>query len=277
MRKKTMQFFESLLRFLDSKMPQPQPYGLFHLAWFAASILVGILLCATHKKGDGQRVRRTVLITAIVVTLLEIYKQINYSFSYEDGISFSYQWYIFPWQFCSTPMYVGLIAGITKKGFLHRAANAYLATYALFAGAAVMFLPTSVFIETIGINIQTMVCHGSMITVAIYLLYTGYVQANVKSFFRAVLVFSVTVGIAVILNEIGYQTGLTENHYFNMFYISPYCDPHLPVYSDVQRLVPYPYCLFIYIAGFSAAAGIILFAVNRIQKLARRKAKATAK
>lgn len=265
-----MQFFESLLRFFDSKMPQPQPYGLFHLAWFAASILVGILLCATHKKGDGQRVRRTVLITAIVVTLLEIYKQINYSFSYEDGISFSYQWYIFPWQFCSTPMYVGLIAGLTKKGFLHRAANAYLATYALFAGAAVMFLPTSVFIETIGINIQTMVCHGSMITIAIYLLYTGYVQANVKSFFRAVLVFSVTVGIAVILNEIGYQTGLTENHYFNMFYISPYCPPSLPVYSLVQQVLPYPLSLTVYVAAFTLAAYLILLAAMGVHSLIRR-------
>ena len=63
---------------------------------------------------------------------------------------------------------------------------------------------------------------------------------------------------------------------FNMFYISPYCDPHLPVYSIVQQYVPFPFCLFIYIAGFSAAAGIILFAVNRIQKLASRKANATA-
>ena len=271
-----MPFFESLLRFFDSKMTQPQPYGVFHLAWFAFSILAGIFLCATHKKGDGERVRRTVLITAILVTLLEIYKQINYSFSYEDGISFYYQWYAFPWQFCSTPMYVGLIAGFTKKGFIHRAANAYLATYALFAGAAVMVLPTSVFVKTIGINIQTMICHGSMITVAIYLLYTGYVQANWRSFLRAVCVFACTVGIAVILNEVGYRTGLTEEHYFNMFYISPYCDPHLPVYSDVQRVVPYPFSLIIYIAGFSAAAGILLLATRGIQKLAHKKAKANA-
>ena len=270
-----MPLFEDLLRFFDSQMAQPEPYGLFHLAWFAASIIIGILLCVTHKKGDGERVRRTVLITAIIVSLFEIYKQINFSFSYENGIVFEYQWYIFPWQFCSTPMYIGLLAGLTKKGLVHRMANAYLATYAFFAGAAVMFLPTTVFTTTIGINIQTMVCHGSMITIAIYLLYTGYVQASWRSFFRAAGVFSITVGIAVLLNEIGYQTGLTENHFFNMFYISPYLEPHLPVYSDIQRVVPFPYCLFIYIAGFSAAAGIILLATKGIQKLAGKKAKAT--
>jgi len=262
-----MSFFGNLLRLLDAQMTRPESYGWFHLLWFAISILAAVVLCITHKKGDDRRVRRIVLITAIIVTVLEVYKQINYSFSYENGIAFKYQWYIFPWQFCSTPMYIGLLAGLTKKGFVHHAANAYLATFAFFAGAAVMVYPNDVFIETIGINIQTMVCHGSMITIAIYLLYTGYVKANLKSFLQAVSVFAVTVGIAVILNEIAHAAGITKDHFFNMFYISPHCDPHLPVYSDVQRAVPYPLDLIIYIAGFSAASGIILLATKGISLL----------
>ncbi len=272
-----MAFFEDILRLFKSEMTQPQPYGLFHLTWFAFSILAGILLCITHKKGDGKRVRRAVLITAIIVTLLEIYKQITFSFNIGDeGITFSYPWYAFPWQFCSTPLYVGLIAGFTKKGLIHRMANAYLATYALFAGAAVMFIPTDVFTIYTGINIQTMVCHGSMITIAIYLLGSGYVQANWRSLLRAMTVFSFTVGIAMILNEVAYQTGLTENHYFNMFYISPHCDPHLPIYGDIQRALPYPAELAVYTAGFSGAAGIILLATHGLKKLSHRKVKTAA-
>ena len=271
-----MSFFEDLLRILDTQMTRPESYGWFHLLWFAGSILAAVVLCITHKKGDDKRVRRVVLITAIIVTVLEIYKQINYSFSYENGIEFNYQWYIFPWQFCSTPMYVGLLAGLTKKGYIHRAASAYLATFAFFAGAAVMGYPNDVFTQTIGINIQTMICHGSMITIAVYLLYTGYVKANLKSLLQAMSVFAVTVGIAVILNEIAYAIGITENHFFNMFYISPHCDPHLPIYSDVQRAVPYPFDLIIYIAGFSAASGIILLATKGIKSLAKKFTKVAA-
>ena len=263
-----MSFFEDLLRLLDAKMTRPEPYGWFHLLWFAASILAAVILCITHKKGDDTRVRRVVLITAIIVTVLEVYKQINYSFSYENGIEFNYQWYIFPWQFCSTPMYVGLLVGLTKKGYIHKAASAYLATFAFFAGAAVMVYPNDVFVGTIGINIQTMVCHGSMITIAVYLLGSGYVKADLKSLLQAVSVFAVTVGVAMILNEIAHTAGITKDHFFNMFYISPHCDPHLPVYSDVQRAVPYPLDLIIYIAGFSAASGIILLATNGISRLA---------
>ena len=265
-----MPFFEGLLRLLDTQMTRPEPYGWFHLLWLVGSIVAGIVLCITHKKGDDRRVRRVVLITAIIVTVLEIYKQINYSFFYENGIEFNYQWYIFPWQFCSTPMYVGLLAGLTKKGYIHRAASAYLATFAFFAGTAVMIYPNDVFTETMGICVQTMVCHGSMMTIAIYLLYTGYVKANWKSLLQAMSVFAVTVSIAVILNEIAYVTGITENHFFNMFYVSPHCDPHLPIYSDVQRAVSYPYSLIIYIAGFTAVSGIILLVTRGIQVLAKK-------
>lgn len=265
-----MEFFQNILRILDAQMTRPAPYGWFHILWFVASILIGVVLCITHKKGDDKRIRKVVLITAIIVTVLEVYKQINYSFSYENGIEFYYQWYIFPWQFCSTPMYVGLLAGLTKKGYVHKAASAYLATFALFAGAAVMVYPNDVFVGTIGINIQTMVCHGSMVTIAIYLLGSGYVKANLKTLLRAMSVFAVTVGVAVILNEVGHAVGLTKDHFFNMFYISPHCAPHLPVYSIVQELVPYPLDLIIYIAGFTAASGVILLAASGIQSLARK-------
>jgi hypothetical protein len=265
-----LSFFQNVLRILDTQITQPKPYGWFHILWLVASILAGVVLCITHKKGDDARVRKVVLITAITVVIWEIYKQINYSFSYENGIEFNYQWYIFPWQFCSTPMYIGLLAGLTKKSYVHRAASAYLATFAFFAGAAVMVYPNDVFTGTLGVCIQTMICHGSMITIAIYLLGSGYVKANWKSLLQAMSVFAVTVGIAVILNEVAHATGITKEHFFNMFYISPHCDPHLPVYSDVQRAVPYPLDLIIYIAGFSAASGVILLSASGIQVLAKK-------
>lgn len=262
-----MKFWQDVLRILDWEMEKPEPYGWFHLMFFAFSIIAAIILCATHKKEDADRPRRVVLITSIIVIALEIYKIINYSFSYKEGISFDFPWYIFPWQFCSTPMYVGLLAGLTKKGKLHQALSAYLATYAIFAGICVMFYPTTVFIRTIGINIQTMICHGSMITLGVYLLYSGYVKLEHRTILKAMPVFATAVLIAVVLNEIAYYTGLLATDEFNMFFISQHCEPSLPVYSIVQGIVPYPWCLFIYIAAFSLAAYIILLVSMLIKKI----------
>ena len=254
-------------------MITPTMYGWFHLVWFALSILAGVALCRWNRKPDERFMRKLLLIVSIVVILLEVYKQINYTFIYDgQSIIADYQWYAFPFQFCSTPMYIGLLAGLTKGKF-HSALCAYLGTFSLFAGLCVMFYPATVFISTIGINIQTMICHGSMISLGIYLLYTGYVQATHKTMLKAIPVFIVLVLLAAVMNEIAYASGLLETEEFNMFFISPYCAPSLPVYSLVQAAVPFPWCLFIYVAAFSLASYLILLAVMGIRTLIVKKSK----
>ena len=266
-----MTFWQSLLALLDTQMETPPSFGWFHLMWVGISFLALIPLLRFPKEQSQDHVRKVVLVTAITVIILEIYKQINYSFSYEDGIAFDYQWYAFPFQFCSTPMYVGLLAGLVKKGKLHDSLCAYLATYAIFAGTAVMIYPNDALVGTIGINIQTMICHGSMITIGIYLFATGHVKLEHKTILKAMPVFAVTVSIAAVMNEIAYRVGLLETETFNMFFISPHCEPSLLVYSDVQKVVPFPWSLVIYILGFTAAAYIMLLLGMLVGKLLRKK------
>lgn len=248
-------------------MEQPTPYGWFHLVSLALTVGVTAFLCLRYRDAAPKQIRRLVLWTAVTVVILEVYKQINFGFSYEDGITFDYAWYAFPFQFCSTPMYIGLLAGLTRKGVVHTAACAYLATYAVFAGICVMLYPVTVFVSVIGINIQTMVCHGSMIAIGIYLLYSGYVKLEHRTILRAMPVFAVCVLLAVTMNEIAHLTGLLETDTFDMFFISPYCEPSLPVYSLVQGVVPFPWCLVIYVLGFTLAAYLVLLAALGIKTL----------
>lgn len=257
-----------VLRTLDAKMEEPELFGWFHIAFLLLSFVAAAILCLLHKNASQRRVRNTVFGVAVAVALLEVYKQINYSFSYSDGnVIFQYQWYAFPWQFCSMPMYVGFLAGIFRKGRIHDSLCAFLATYAVFAGLCVMFYPATVFVETIGINIQTMICHGSMITVGIYLLYSGYVKLEHKTILKALPVFVISILCAALLNEIAFRSGLLENHEFNMFFISPYCEPSLPVYAQVQEAVAYPWCLLIYVLAFTLAAYLVLLIAIGIKKL----------
>lgn len=257
----------TILQILSLKMPRPDAYGWFHLLCIGLTVGLSVLACLRGKHNTAKTVGKIVFLTAVLVAAFEIYKQVQYTFG--DGSKApAYQWYIFPWQFCSTPMYIGLLTGVFKKGKIHDALYAYLATYAMFAGLCVMVYPGDVFTKTIGINIQTMVCHGSMVVIGVYLLASGQVKANWRTLLSAMAVFSCCVGIAMGLNEIAYRSGLLENHVFNMFFISPYCAPSLPVYSLVQQVVPYPFCLIIYVGAFSAAAGIMLLLAVGIRRLA---------
>ena len=268
-----VEFLRSLFRTLDASMEVPTLFGWFHIMWLVLSIGGAVALSLWHRKHPADRQRKVLLVTTLIVIALEIYKQLNFSVLYEEGLSWSYAWYIFPLQFCSTPMYVGLLAALTKKGKIHESACAYMATFSLFAGTAVMIYPGDVFIETIGINIQTMVCHGSMIFLAIYLMATGYVKLGIKTVLKALPIFAFFLLLAIGLNEWAFQTGLLESHNFNMFYISPYQPGHLPIYGDIQNVVPYPWSLFIYIIGFAAAAYVMQLLAILVRLIARKTSK----
>lgn len=265
-----MKFLGEILNLLNIQMTTPVPYGKFHLFFFTLSILTGIFLCKYKKEAEAAFVRKLLLVTSLTAILLEIYKQINYSFTYENGqILFDYQWYAFPFQFCSTPMYIGLAAALVKNERIHHSLCAYLGTYSLFAGLCVMFYPVSVFVGTVGINIQTMVCHGSMVTIGMYLLRTGYVKAEPASMRKALPVFLTLLLMAAAMNEMAYRTGLMEGETFNMFFISPYCAPELPVFSMVQAVLPFPLDLAVYVLAFTTASGLILMLARFAQKETR--------
>lgn len=254
-----MNFLGKVLQLLDSDMTEPTSFGWFHLLSIALTILGAVFLCKRFKKPSFADVRKVLLVFSLVSIFLEIYKQINYTFSY-DGVKITadYQWYAFPIQFCSTPMYVALIAALVKHDKIHKALCNYLATFSLFAGICVLAYPEQVFIDTIGINIQTMICHGAMISLGVWLLCCDYLEIKQKNILPATAVFGIAIAIAGIMNEVAHFTGLLERETFNMFYVSPHCEPSLPVYSLVQAVLPFPVCIVIYIAAFALASYIIL-------------------
>lgn len=266
---------ETLIRILDWPMERPSLYSWYHLMWLVIPFAVAWLLCAMYKRSPQpeKHVRRVVFYTAVLVAVFELLHQINYNLVWRDGaVQWDMEWYAFPFQFCTTPMYIGLLTGFFRKGLIHDSLCAYLATYAVFAGLCVMIYPGDVFTGTIITNVQTMICHSSMLTIGIYLFYTGHVKLERRTILKAIPVFAACVAVAMLLNEIAYRSGLLNEHTFNMFFISPYCEPSLPVYSIVQTYVPYPWCLIIYILSFSLAAFLVLLAAMGIGRLAAKRA-----
>lgn len=265
-----MDFSENLLNLLKTTMTKPTIYGTFHIVSLIITVGATIALCKLFSDSKDKTVQRSILVISLTCLILEIYKQATFGLDMVDGkLIFEPEWYAFPFQFCSSPMYVGILAGIIKKGRFREKLYAFLATFAVFAGLCVMIYPGDVYMPYVGINIQTMFCHGSMIAVGVALLYSGSVEAEHKTILKAIPVFSTLVVIAMIMNETAYFTGLLETHTFNMFFISRHCEPSLPVYSLIQPRVPYVVSVIIYIIGFSLASYLVLLAAILIKKLAK--------
>lgn len=254
-----MNFFEQILVFLDGRMTTPTAFGWYHLMCLALVIAASVIVGIYGKKFSDKHNKLFLLILSSTMLILEVYKQLNFSFSVVNGGgTWDYQWYAFPFQFCSTPMYVIFIASLLKPGRVQDALYSFIGTFGLLAGALVMIMPGDVFISTIGINIQTMIVHGGMVVAGVYMLASGRVKLNFKSILGAIIVFAILASIALLLNIILYNSGVLNGETFNMFFISPYFPSTLPVFSLIYASVPYFVFLLLYLIGFSLGALIIL-------------------
>lgn len=250
-------------------MPTPQPYGIFHICFVIMTVLVCFLLCRFFKNPSEKTVRKILLVYSLICIGLEVFKQVSFTFNVVDGvIKADYQWYAFPFQFCSTPMFVAFFAAIIPSKKFYHACIAFLSTFGVIAGVLVMAMPNTVFIDTIGVNIQTMVHHGSQITIGLYLLLRADACKKASWTFGGVAVFLSAIAVALILNCTMIHV-IPEGETFNMFFISPYFETTLPVYSSIQPKVPYPVFLFLYVFPYITVALGMHAAIYPLPRLIR--------
>lgn len=268
------------LHFFAQKLDAPTSYGIFHIVSLIIMVALTVLLCVFGKNWSEKRYRKIMLIAAIIIIVLEIYKQVFFSsFKYDEGDPsksiFEYDWYTFPFQFCATPMFVfPLLALLPRKGkvtnFIYDSLLGFTMTFILFGGLVTMIYPAQVFTRMIGINFQTMIHHGLMVVLGIYTFVYYRQKADYKFILKSLATFLSFIIVSLILNcTLGlYVKGIGET--FNMFFISPFFPCTLPILDGIYEIAPYPIFLLIYIGGFTLVGTIIFSADYWIYKLVKK-------
>lgn len=260
-----MNFFEKIVYFFSAEMTTPTNYGVWHIVSLLLMIGLTIFLCVKFKDCKDKTFRRIIWISWVVILVLEIYKQIVFSFDWDGNIAtWDFEWYAFPFQLCSTPLYLLPFVAFLKEGKVRDSIMSFMATFAFFGGLATMLYPNNVYISTIGINIQTMVHHGLQVVLGIFIFVYNRKKFNIKFFLLGIIPFVILIAIAMLSNLVMYHA---INETFNMFYISPYYECVLPLLGDIQKVVPYIVFLLIYVVGFVAVACIMYFIMFGIYKL----------
>lgn len=193
-----------------------------------------------------------------------------WSFNYDvitDTVTWQYEWYAFPFQLCTTPIYCSLIAAYLKKGNLRNNLLSYMAYTTIIGSICTILFPSSCFVEDILVNIHTMWLHCGSLVVSVYLLIVGEVKIELSYLKGAIKTFIFFVFLALILNIIVYNTNILNDEVFNMFYISPYFISILPVFNVIQTRLWYPFFLLIYIISIILGSFIIYRISLAIRKL----------
>ena len=269
--------FEQFINMLRAPMTRPPMFGVWHLGFLLLTVAACIFAAWKCKDASDKTVRRILLITWISLVIMEIYKQVIFSMRVTYGYAeWQYQWYSFPFQLCSAPLYTLPFLVWLKEGRLRNAIAAYMATFSLFGGLAVMIYPGDVFSDIIGANIQTMLHHGAQIVIGVLMVVRYRRQLNKSFFLGGLITFTFFSTLAMIFNVVVQKALIANqiNMVVNMFYISPYHPSTLPVLSAIYPHVPYAVFLLIYLLGFAAVAAVILSVEKAAVFLAGRKRRA---
>lgn len=265
-----MNFFEKVLYFLQGEMTRPNPYGWFHFLWIGLVIFSILVLYKNKGKYNDKQLKIVLGIYGIVAFILELLKQLIWSFNYDlatNLVTWDYQWYSAPFQLCTTPIFVSLICLFLKKGKIRDSLLSYMAFITILGSIMTAIIPDSCFTSDILVNIHTMWLHLGSLVVSVYLLMTGEVELNKNNLISSILVFFFFVIVAQILNIGIYNMGILNGEEFNMFYISPYFISALPVYNVVQQSVPFIIYFIFYIVTISLGGVIVYIISNFIKRI----------
>ena len=258
-----MNFIYRLLSLLQMKMVEPKPYGWFHIMWIVLSAIMVIVL---YKKNSEKSLKRVLGVYGVVALILEILKQISWSFDYNDGnIIWEYSWYSAPFQLCTTPMYVSLICLFLKDSHIRKALLSYVAYVTILGSIATAIMPDSCFVRDTLVNIHTMWLHCGSLVVSLYLIMNNFVGTSFKYYASAIIMFVLFADIANLLNIIVYNSGILGDATFNMFYISPYFVSSLPLFDYIQEHTPYILYLLIYVSVMTLGSYMV-YNITRLMK-----------
>jgi len=261
-----MNLIEKLLYFLQGEMNEPTAFGWFHILWLILVVIAIFVLYKRKKYYSENQLKKVLGIYGTVALVLEVLKQLIWAFNYDlitNVVTWDYEWYAFPFQLCTTPIFVSIICLFLKKGKVRNCLLSYMAYITILGSIATILIPDSCFVSDILVNIHTMWLHLGSFVVSVYLLMSGEVKINIKALKGAILVFLIFVGIAEFMNLVVYNLEILNGETFNMFYISPYFISTLPVFDIIQESVPYLVYLIIYIFAL-IMGGIIIYGISML-------------
>ena len=248
-------------------MDAPPLFGGFHIAASLSAVfaaLAAAALFARRVNADSDKKRalvRVLSFTGWVLVFLEIYKQLFLYFIVNNG---AYDWWFFPFQLCSVPMYLCILLPLTG-GRLRDAFLTFMGGYTFISAVATLIYPEDLLRSYTSLTIHGFVWHGILLFISLLILMTGAFDASPGGLLRTALLFALLSAVAVCINaavEPLMQSILAahsevEHEWAAMFYMNPYHISPQPIVNSVQKTAGIPAGLVLYALVISVVSSCI--------------------
>lgn len=241
---------ENLMRATAWSMEKPPAYGAFHLSFTFIGLALSLFFAwkLRHLSNKGNRILLTCCGGFLLIS--EIYKQLFYYYYIGGG---SYQWWIFPFQLCSVPMYLCLIAPWLKPGKVSQGMYNFMMTFNLLGGLMAFIEPSGIVHEYWTLTLHAFLWHMLLVFIGLYLAFSDRGGKTLADFRLAIVTFVVLCAVAFLLNLC---LADISNGSVNNFYIGPSNSP-LAVFKTISVNYGWYISTLLYIPALSIGAFVI--------------------
>jgi len=209
------------LKWTAWEMTPPPAYGTFHLTFFFVGLALSIFLAWQLRKLNDRQNRILLIGIGLFLILFEVYKiTFRYFVVYKRDINSI--WWLFPFQLCSVPMYLCVIAPLLKNKTVSGAMYDFMLAFNLFGGFVAFTEPSGLVHHYWTLTIHAFVWHMSLVFIGLYLGFSGRAGMKLENYKRTVVLYLILCTIAFGINCAFWKvSGGTMNN----FYIGPANSP----------------------------------------------------
>lgn len=206
-------------------------------------------------RGNEQKSDRILVSVGVLMLVLEIWKQITiWKVEYKG----SYDIWYFPFQLCSTPMYMLLIYGLIGKTdkaamLVKKSILTFIEDYGMLGGIMALIVHEGLIHKGyMLLTIHGFIWHIIMVLLSLYIFLNGLSYRGNRGFLRTVPLFLGLSCIAFSLNVLLHRYGDCD-----MFYISPYHNSSQMIYHDIDKVIGRPVGIVVYLISIVVGAYVI--------------------
>ncbi len=252
-----------ILNMTSWRMDTPKLFGSFHIIASLAAAFIAVLLAVAVSGRKDIKTTRIFTVTGWILVILEIWKQL---FLYHIVNSGAYDWWYFPFQLCSVPMYLCVLLPLMGK-HSRRTCLTFLGGYTFVSAAATLIYPEDILRSYTALTLHGFIWHGLLLFISLVVLLRGAADTSARGLLRAFGLFAVLCVIAVGINVLAEPLmraapGLPHS-WAAMFYLNPYHISPQPLVGAIQKTAGIPAGLLLYSITVAAAGSAAARLLNK--------------